>query len=678
MTALSGALFDLINMEFEEKAKLKDWQWRLLQYNNGASATMPEDSESILPVTLEHEIEQKWAEIMDLEVRISELAEKILRSPLNLASIPPSHRPFLQHLERARFKLEDDRADEALQECELAIQLLEFDDIEHQLSDRGLAWLFKAGMYEKLGDYQNARFWANQAYLYLYSPRRNDPHRMIARLIQGNSCFTNGNGTRRVVEGQNAYAEAMRWLEELTETESSNSTKAEFYRVIRQSLAQVVEEVQSLKCIPEQVLEPFPKFIESHASPPPKRKVIPFRRIPIVSDEGIPAGDEKPIWDDVTGYIEVQQVGESDLEFLFEGQPLKVELLRGSKITLQPEYNYFAVKIAGDNGDSMDQAGIEPSDFVILQQAKRPSSGDIVAVVFRDEDDRATLKRIIIRSDGVTLRPESSNPKHQPRLVSPKAFAGDSPSVQVVGIAIAVLKSQSMFVTNDQSVKAREIHFRVLVEELTAGDLTRFSKNFLWGLNQIHYKLALIVEGKGRSLLSGEAISNAWEFDIQAEKIDELAPLKLGYFRYASTPSGSLISLDKLAEPFTRLVEGILNAVYEITHPRYSKKKREIELGYQESLGQAEIKKIQAESRNLEAEAAKKEAEAEKIHTETKIMVFNALKEVVEEIGGQSPLKYSRSEMQDFIRLLTLDTDQVINGAVREKVELARLPSSQE
>jgi SOS-response transcriptional repressor LexA len=93
----------------------------------------------------------------------------------------------------------------------------------------------------------------------------------------------------------------------------------------------------------------------------------------------------------------------------------------------------------------MDQAGISPNDYVILQKSNRmpvsPTYRDIVAVVFRDEaDSRATLKRIHFESDRVMLEPESSNPEHKTRVLQPEAFAGDNPPVEVVGIAIAVLK----------------------------------------------------------------------------------------------------------------------------------------------------------------------------------------------------------------------------------------------
>jgi SOS-response transcriptional repressor LexA len=113
-----------------------------------------------------------------------------------------------------------------------------------------------------------------------------------------------------------------------------------------------------------------------------------------------------------------------------------------SRITFSQEYDYFAMQVSGD---SMDRADISPGDYVVLRRAKAPTQRDIVAVVFRDEgDNRATLKRILIEPNRVTLKPESSNPKHESRSLPPEAFAGDKPSVAIVGIAIAVLKSHPL------------------------------------------------------------------------------------------------------------------------------------------------------------------------------------------------------------------------------------------
>jgi len=171
--------------------------------------------------------------------------------------------------------------------------------------------------------------------------------------------------------------------------------------------------------------------------PPMQHKVIPST-IPVIGE--IAAGKEKPVSDDIIGYM--RQTDE--FEFEFEGQALKVEPLRRSQLAFPPEYGY--VVVVQVLGDSMDQAGIAPNDYVILQKPRdvplKPSPGDIVAVVFRDENNKATLKRFYFdkSSGNVTLKTESSNPEHKTRVLRPEDFVGDNPPVAVVGCAIAVLK----------------------------------------------------------------------------------------------------------------------------------------------------------------------------------------------------------------------------------------------
>jgi hypothetical protein len=179
------------------------------------------------------------------------------------------------------------------------------------------------------------------------------------------------------------------------------------------------------------------RFIEPIQKSKIERTRMLFRTLPVIDE--IAAGKEKPVSDDIIGYVRPND----EFEFEFEGQVLGAKLLKGSQLKFFPEYAYIAVRVLGD---SMDQTGIAPNDYVILQKPQFvplvPSPGDIVAVVFRDEaDNRAALRRIMVESGRVVFRPESSNPAHKPRILRPAAFAGDNPSVEVVGIAIAVLKS---------------------------------------------------------------------------------------------------------------------------------------------------------------------------------------------------------------------------------------------
>lgn len=158
----------------------------------------------------------------------------------------------------------------------------------------------------------------------------------------------------------------------------------------------------------------------------------PLRHIPVY--DPLSAGKARPASDDIVSYIETEQLN-------IDGQPLELVPLKGKQITFAPEYEYAAMQVVGD---SMDEAGILANDYVILQRSKlvelKPDHEDIVAVVFRDEDTKATLKRILIEEDQITLKPESSNPEHKPRILQPAELLGTSPYVNIVGIAVAVLK----------------------------------------------------------------------------------------------------------------------------------------------------------------------------------------------------------------------------------------------
>lgn len=176
--------------------------------------------------------------------------------------------------------------------------------------------------------------------------------------------------------------------------------------------------------------------------PPPDSppKILPFKGKDLPVIDQIAAGKAKPVVEDIIGYM--RQMDE-DI-FRFQGVTLKVKnLLKGPRLKPVAGYSYFAMEVVGD---SMNQAGISPGDYVIIQKSDlvpvKPNSGDIVVVKFRDENKRATLKRIHFRPDKVVLSPESTNPQNKPQELPHRAFAGDNPPAAVLGIAVAVLEPQ--------------------------------------------------------------------------------------------------------------------------------------------------------------------------------------------------------------------------------------------
>jgi repressor LexA len=71
----------------------------------------------------------------------------------------------------------------------------------------------------------------------------------------------------------------------------------------------------------------------------------------------------------------------------------------------------FAVRAIGD---SMNDAGIESGDYVLIEKTEICQNGDrVVAVV----GDMVTVKKFEKRSDVIVLRPESKDPKYRPIIL---------------------------------------------------------------------------------------------------------------------------------------------------------------------------------------------------------------------------------------------------------------------
>jgi len=73
---------------------------------------------------------------------------------------------------------------------------------------------------------------------------------------------------------------------------------------------------------------------------------------------------------------------------------------------------YFFLKI---QGDSMDQAGIQDGDLVLIRQQTTAKAGDLVLALI---DDEATIKKFVPEDGLVILKPCSSNPVHKPIILT--------------------------------------------------------------------------------------------------------------------------------------------------------------------------------------------------------------------------------------------------------------------
>jgi len=163
----------------------------------------------------------------------------------------------------------------------------------------------------------------------------------------------------------------------------------------------------------------------------PAETLIPVRgdllRLFTVSEK-IPAGGFGPTGSDPhpLARIEIDQL-------LIDGKPYRIHNLRDGRIVNPPsDSKLFVLKV---KGDSMDRQNILDSDYVLLRQVDKPSSGDVVAAEILGVDSHATLKRFVVEKDQVILQPRSNNPAHQPFT-----FKKNERDFSVRGVVLAILK----------------------------------------------------------------------------------------------------------------------------------------------------------------------------------------------------------------------------------------------
>jgi SOS-response transcriptional repressor LexA len=154
-----------------------------------------------------------------------------------------------------------------------------------------------------------------------------------------------------------------------------------------------------------------------------------YRAFPVYAE--IPAGGPSAVPTETGSYVELNQ-------FIIEDQIYYLRSLRNSGREVNPGEN--EVLILKVTGDSMDLAGINDGDYILLNRDITPESHDIVAAEIRDIDDKATLKRYKLQGGKAFLEPESSNEEHQPLEFDHSRTDEDEPPFYIQGVAIAVLK----------------------------------------------------------------------------------------------------------------------------------------------------------------------------------------------------------------------------------------------
>jgi hypothetical protein len=243
---------------------------------------------------------------------------------------------------------------------------------------------------------------------------------LAARLVVGSSCAQRNADTYLWFEALGQAEQILSKLESLAG--SVARAKSEYYLRLRSGLRALIADIRVV----------VPSEAVGSAS----------FTIPVYGTIRASFKGKKPIGGAEIGKISVREDEPYISKCYMDGDPLQIRFLSGLS-RLVPERDYVALHVAGD---SMDKAGIEEGDVVILERGS-PTSMDIVAVAFLDVDLTFTLKRFFIEKDStgkslaVEFQPVSSNAYHKARRMTAKEIAAHAePPFRVDYIAKAVLK----------------------------------------------------------------------------------------------------------------------------------------------------------------------------------------------------------------------------------------------
>jgi repressor LexA len=109
---------------------------------------------------------------------------------------------------------------------------------------------------------------------------------------------------------------------------------------------------------------------------------------------------------------------------LLAEQQMEAEIRISTEIA-RPGAKHFLLRAVGD---SMDDAGINDGDLVLVRQQATAKPGDIIVALV---DDEATIKFFHPQGQVVVLRPKSRNPKWKPIIVSA--------NLRIQGVFVAVI-----------------------------------------------------------------------------------------------------------------------------------------------------------------------------------------------------------------------------------------------
>ncbi len=145
------------------------------------------------------------------------------------------------------------------------------------------------------------------------------------------------------------------------------------------------------------------------------------------SDVSVPVISSYNPSDEGSHTIEIPVVGQAAC-----GMPILAEenitaVIPVSTKVAVPPYKYFFLKA---KGDSMNRAGINDGDMVLIRQQNTARAGEVIVALI---DDEATIKEYSPAGDMVLLKPKSTNSVHRP-IVLTRDFA-------IQGVVVTTLPS---------------------------------------------------------------------------------------------------------------------------------------------------------------------------------------------------------------------------------------------
>ncbi len=131
------------------------------------------------------------------------------------------------------------------------------------------------------------------------------------------------------------------------------------------------------------------------------------------------------------GPVHAQTVNVPLIGSIAAGQPILAEqniegFIPVSTALAKPGSIYYLLRVVGD---SMDKAGIDDGDLILVRQQSDAEAGQKVVALI---DDSATVKEFHKTENTVILKPSSKNKEHQPIILTE--------DFQIQGVVVTTIK----------------------------------------------------------------------------------------------------------------------------------------------------------------------------------------------------------------------------------------------